>query len=79
VRAKNNQESMTGGVALFVLDRLVETGRINADEIRQLVESLPDEIRAIERRLERLRLPESRTGERGVPLAVGGVPRGVPR
>jgi hypothetical protein len=59
---------MTGGVALFVLDRLVETGRINADEIRQLVESLPDEIRAIERRLERLRVSESRT--EGMPSPV---------
>lgn len=55
MREKSIRESLNGGLALFVLDRLVQVGRIKADEIRQLVASLPDEMRAIERRLEQLR------------------------
>lgn len=58
---KSIRDSLTGGLALFVLDRLIESGRVKADEIRQLAASLPDEIRNLELRLKRLR-----DGEAGV-------------
>lgn len=55
MREKRIRESLTGGLALFALDRLVQMGRVTVDEIRQLVAGLPDEIREIELRLARLR------------------------
>lgn len=55
MRKQLDHNRLTGGIALFVLDRLVETNRISADEVDRLAASLPDEIRRLEQRIRELR------------------------
>lgn len=69
MRKQLDHNRLTGGVALFVLDRLVETNRISADEVDRLAATLPDEIRRLEQRIRELR--------GGVPHDAGTPPRTV--